>query len=249
MLFRSAKEIFSGLKRLTRVSLSGTLGLLTASAWKPNYEAAKAAYNSEIAKIKSEYAGAKMSSIKALMTNDLFAIGLFYAPALTLVVRSANENRNRKNDGMLLEEEGEKERSKKVKLPPVPEELTAKARDATDEYFKKIKNDLSKVKNAKNLQDLNASKEAVAQLSAELSKLTDEKSRKETEDQFLNAAKEQIFIESLKSLKQERDKMMKLMKNAGISSSDILSPSGLPARYSQEITKIASMIGISSKSD
>lgn len=243
-----AKELFSGAKRLFRVSLSGGFGLLTAGAWEPNYQAAKDVYNNEISKIRSEYEGARSAGIKALMSSDLFAIGVLYNPALVMTAKAALES-VRKSNSILLElddSEKEKEKKEKPKMPPIPEELSEKAHVAVDRYFNKIKNDLSKVKSAKNLQQLNAPKELSDSMSAELSKKP-EAEKKKAEEQFLEAGKQEIFMTSVKTLKQERDKIIGQMKKAGIPLADIISSKGLPARYSEEIKKIAVMIGVTVK--
>jgi len=239
-----AKELFSGAKRLFRVSLSGGFGLLTAGAWEPNYQAAKDAYNNEISKIRSEYEGARSAGIKALMSSDLFAIGMLYNPALAMTAKAALESVRKSNSILLeLDDSGEK---KKKKMPPVPEELSEKAHVAVDRYFSKIKNDLSKVRSAKNLQQLNAPKELSDSMSAELSKKP-EAEKKKAEEKFLEAGKQEIFMTSVKTLKQERDKIIGQMKKAGIPLADIMSSKGLPARYSEEIKKIAAMIGVTVK--
>jgi hypothetical protein len=238
-----AKELFSGVKRLARVSLSGGLGLLTAGAWEPNYQAAKDAYNNEISKIRSEYEGARSAGIKALLASDLVAIGFLYNPAAVMTAKAALEN-IRKSNSVLLERE--EDAGKNQKLPQVPAELVEKAHAAVDRYFGKIKNDLSKVKSAKNLQQLNAPKETIDKMSAELSEKP-EAEKKQAEEKILEAGKHQIFMTSIKTLKQERDKIVGQMKEKGISTSDIMSKEGLPARYSEEIKKIAAMIGISAK--
>lgn len=238
-----AKELFSGAKRLVRVSLSGGLGLLTAGAWEPNYQAAKDAYNNEISKIRSEYEGARSAGIKALLASDLVAIGFLYNPAAVMTAKAALEN-VRKSNSVLLERE--EDAGKKQKLPQVPAELVEKAHAAVDRYFGKIKNDLSKVKSAKNLQQLNAPKETIDKMSAELSEKP-EAEKKQAEEKILEAGKHQIFMTSIKTLKQERDKIVGQMKEKGISTSDIMSKKGLPARYSEEIKKIAAMIGINAK--
>ena len=238
-----AKELFSGVKRLVRVSLSGGLGLLTAGAWQPNYQAAKDAYNNEISKIRSEYEGARTAGIKALLASDLVAIGFLYNPAAVMTAKAALENA-RKGNSVLLERD--EDAGKKQKLPQVPAELVEKAHAAVDRYFGKIKNDLSKVKSAKNLQQLNAPKELMDKMSAELSEKP-EAEKKQTEEKILEAGKHQIFMTSIKTLKQERDKIVGQMKEKGIPNSDIMSKKGLPARYSEEIKKIAAMIGVNAK--
>jgi len=124
-----------------------------------------------------------------------------------------------------------------------------KTNESVDSYFEQVKSKLSKLKNAKTIEDLNLSQEQKSNIEKQLSKIKEQENYDEVVDTIVKTSKQQIVFKELQFIKKQRDQSIQQQKNSGISDDIIFHPQGIVSRYNQEISKIASMFDLSEKAD
>ncbi len=138
---------------------------------------------------------------------------------------------------------GDKDSSLSNNIKPELRQHMQQAKALVDDHFKKVKEKLAKLKSIKTLKELGMPDEKLRQLEESLKNLPEDQKKKKM-DEILERIKQNIFINEIKALKQERDGMLRSMLNAGIPESIIKEDGSVYDRYNKEITEVARIFGI-----